>query len=220
MRVRPAAVLLCLALAAPVRAADLRPPERGPIFSVRAGYGVPSGDTVRGGPAVSDVARAKVPLGFALGYRLSRRFWAQLAFDLAPATPAAALCAGGTSCSASDFRVGAELVLRLLPGARIDPWIAAGAGVEVLSAAGRDTSGPTPVHASWSWAGPELPHLEAGADWVLSDWIAVGPWASLSFAWYTSDSVTRDGSDEVSGATRGRTVHRWAAAGLQATLRL
>jgi opacity protein-like surface antigen len=216
MRVLAAAALLVLA--APAAAVDAPQPERGPIFSLRAGYGVPAGDIVRGGPAVSEVAERKFPLGFELGYRLTRRLWAQLAFELAPATPAPALCAGGTSCSASDVRVGAEVVIRILPGARVDPWFAVGAGVEVLNAAGR--SGAGPVRTQWSWAGPELPYVEAGADFAVSSWIGVGPWASLSFARYTSDSVKSDGSDEVSGPTRGRTVHRWVSAGLQATLRL
>jgi opacity protein-like surface antigen len=218
MRVLAAAALL--ALAAPASAADGPQAERGPIFSLRAGYGVPAGDVVRGGPAVSEVAERKFPLGFELGYRLTRRFWAQLDFELAPATPAKALCAGGTSCSASDVRVGAEVVVRLLPGAAVDPWIAAGAGVEVLNAEGRGGPAGAPVRTKWSWAGPELPYLEAGADFAVSSWIGVGPWASISFARFTSDSVKLEGADEVSGATRGRTVHRWVSAGLQATLRL
>jgi hypothetical protein len=217
MRVLAAALL---AVALPALAAESAQPERGPIFSLRAGYGVPAGDTIRGGPGISEIAEQKFPLGFELGYRLSRRFWAQLSFELASATPAAALCAGGTSCSASDVRVGAEVVLRILPGARLDPWVAVGAGVEVLNAAGRDPSGGTPVRTQWSWAGPELPYLEAGADWAVSHWIGVGPWASLSFARFTSDSVKNEGSETVSGATHGRTLHRWVSAGLQATLRL
>jgi hypothetical protein len=187
---------------------------------VRAGYGVPSGDVLRGGPAVSDVVERKFPLGFGVGYRLTRRLWAQLSFELAPATPAPALCAGGTSCSASDVRVGAALMVRLLPGARVDPWLAVGAGVEVLNAAGRDTSSGTPSRTQWSWAGVELPSLEAGADVALSSYLGVGPWASLSFARFTSDSAKAEGSETVSGAVRGRSLHRWVAGGLQATLKL
>lgn len=216
MRLVAAAALL--ALATPASGADAPRAERGPVFSLRAGLGIPSGDVVRAGPAVGDLAERKFPLGFDLGYRLGRRLWVQLGFELAPATPPAALCEGGTSCSASDVRVGAGLVFRVLPGARVDPWLALGAGVEVLSAEGR--SGAAPGRTRWSWAGPELPYVEVGADVALSSWIAVGPWASISFARYTSDSVKPDGGEEVSGATHGRTVHRWVAGGLKATLRL
>ena len=81
-------------------------------------------------------------------------------------------------------------------------------------------SAATPVRTQWSWAGVELPCVEGGVDFALSDWIAVGPWASLTFARFTSDSAKPEGSDEVSGAVRGRTVHRWTSAGLQATLKL
>lgn len=218
MRVLVAAVVLTLA--APAAAAEPRPAERGPILSLRAGYGVPAGDTVRGGPPVSDVVERKFPLGLELGYRLTRRLWAQLAMELAPATPAAALCAGGTSCSASDVHLGLQLVVRLLPGARLDPWVSAGAGVEVLYATVRDAARTGPGRTRWSWAGVELPYVEVGADLALSRWLAVGPWASLSFVRFTSDSVRAEGADEVSGAVHGRTVHRWLSAGLQATLRL
>ena len=219
MRVLLAAALLALAPIA--AAAELAPPpERGPIFSVRAGHGVPAGDAVRGGPAVSEIAERKFPLGFELGYRLTRRFWAQLAFELAPATPASPRCAAGTSCSASDVRFGAELMVRLLPGGRVDPWLAAGAGVEVLNAAGRDPAAATPARTEWSWAGLELPFLEAGADVAISDRIGVGPWGSISFVRFTSDSAKVEGAAEVSGAVRGRAVHRWLSGGLQATLKL
>jgi hypothetical protein len=221
MRVVVTAALLALAAPLPAAAAPpAAPPERGPVLSVRAGYGVPAGDTMRAGPAVSEVVERKFPLAFLVGYRLSPHFWTQLAFELAPATPAPALCAGGTSCSASDVHLGAQLVLRLLPGARIDPWLGGGVGVEVLSASGRPPGSPTAARTSWSWAGVELPYVEAGADVALSSWIGVGPWASLSFARYTSDSVKVEGSETVSGATHSRTVHRWIAGGLQATLRL
>lgn len=219
MRVVTAAALL--AVAASAEAATPGPStERGPVLSVRAGYGVPAGDTMRAGPAVSEVAERKFPLAFLVGYRLSPRFWALLAFEAAPATPAAPLCAGGTSCSAADVHLGAQLVLRLLPGRRVDPWLGAGVGVEVLSASGHDPASPSPGRTRWSWAGIELPYVEAGADVALTDWIGLGPWASLTFARYTSDSVRVEGSDTVSGAIRGRTVHRWVAGGLQATLRL
>lgn len=218
LRVLAVAVLLALAAAAP--AAEPPAAERGPLLTVRAGYGIPSGDVVRGGPAVSDLVERKLPLGFAVGYRLTRRLWAELSFELAPATPAPSLCAGGTSCSASDVRVGAAVVVRLLPGARLDPWLAAGAGVEVLNVAGRDPSSATPSRTQWSWAGVELPSLAAGVDLALSSYLGVGPWASLSFARYTSDSAKAEGSETVSGAVRGRSVHRWLAGGLQATLKL
>lgn len=215
--------LLVVALLAPLAAAgaDAPPPpslERGPVFALRGGVAVPSGDVARGGPAVEDLVERKIPLGFELGYRVSRRFWAELQFELAPGTPAASLCAAGTSCEASDVRVGAHAVLRLLPGAWLDPWLGVGVGVEVLNAKGLDGGGG--ARTERSWAGVELPCVEAGADVAISDRIGVGPWASLSFVRFSSESVRVGSGTTVSGAVHGRSVHRWASAGLQATLRL
>lgn len=210
-------LLLAAALLAPALALAQAPAESGPLFALRGGAGLPDGRVARGGPVISDLVERKFPLGFEVGYRLSGRFWAQLGFELAPATPAPALCAA-TACSASAVRVGAQLVMRLLPGAWLDPWVGAGVGVEVLNAEGRDAA--SGARTEWSWAGVELPFLEAGADVALSDRIALGPWASISFARYTSDSVRVGEAAAVSGAVRGRALHRWVSGGLQATLKL
>src|SRR5512143_3120902 len=91
MRVRPFVVLALLAPALARAEAVAPPQDSGPIFSLRAGIGVPSGDVGSAGPAVADLVERKYPLGFELGYRLSRRFWAQLHVELAPATAASAL---------------------------------------------------------------------------------------------------------------------------------
>ncbi len=218
MSLRP---LLAAALLAPVLArAQVADPnaESGPLFALRAGVGVPAGDVSSGGPQVSDFVEGAVPVGFELGYRLSRRFWVELGFELAPAKPASPLCAAGTACSASDVRIVVQLVLRLLPGSRVDPWLGVGAGAEALNAEGLDAG--TGARAEWTWMGFVLPALEAGADVALSDRIALGPWASLSFAQFTTDSVKPSGGGTVSGPVHGRVTHRWLSAGLQATLRL
>ena len=214
-------VLLVLAvlLAAPAaRAAAPALPETGPLLALRAGFGVPQGSIARAGPDVSDVVARKVPLGFELGYRLGRRVWGELQFEIAPATAASALCAAGTSCSASDVRFGLALQLRLLPDRRIDPWIGVGAGVEVMNAEGLDAA--TATRTEWSWAGLELPFVEAGVDVAVSREVAVGPWASVGFGRFTSESMRANGGDTVSGAVHGRATHRWLTAGLRATLKL
>jgi opacity protein-like surface antigen len=217
------AALAALALLAPAlaRAEEATPLlESGPIFALRVGYGVPSGETEAAGAGhpLSALVEAKVPLGFELGYRLSRRFWVELHFDFAPAKPAAALCADGASCSATDARVGAQLQLRLVPGGWIDPWIGAGVGAEVLKVAGREpTSG---AHVEWTWAGVEVPFVEAGADVAVSERIGVGPWASLTLARYTSESVKVESGAAVGAGIHARASHGWLAGGLQATLRL
>jgi len=217
---RARALVVIAVLAAPLaRAEQLAPtPDSGPVFGVRAGFGLPYGATAQREPEVKDLVERKVPFEIELGYRVTRRVWAQVHFELAPASPARALCAAGTSCSASDVRFGVMMLLRLLPGARLDPWIGAGVGVEVLNAEGLDAA--SRVRTEWSWAGVELPFVEAGADLRIADRIGFGPWISYSFARFTSESAQAAGAATTSGGVHGRTVHHWLSGGLQATLKL
>lgn len=213
--------LLLLALLAPAFArgeAAAPPAQSGPMFALRGGVGVPSGPIASTGPDVADLVSRKVPFGVDIGYRFGPRIWAELHFEFAPATPAASLCAAGASCSASDVRFGALLALRLLPGRRVDPWLGAGVGAEVLEVEGRDAV--SAAHVEWSWAGVELPFVEAGLDVALSDRVGLGPFASLSFVRFTSASARADDGAKVSGAVTGRAVHRWVSAGLRVTVRL
>ncbi|HEX9400323.1 MAG TPA: hypothetical protein VF912_09460 [Anaeromyxobacter sp.] len=220
MRARRLVLLVLATLpGAPVaRAAAPEVPTTGPLLAVRAGVGVPQGGISRGAPDVRDVVARKVPLGFELGYRLSRRVWGELQFEIAPAWAASSLCAAGTSCSASQVRFGLALQLRLLPDRRVDPWVGLGAGVEVLNAEGLDAA--TAARTEWSWAGLELPFIEAGLDVAVSRQVGVGPWASVGFGRFTSESVRPEGGTTVSGAVHGRTTHRWFTVGLRATLKL
>lgn len=217
MRARPL-VLLALLASAPAPAQEPIPvAPSGPVFALRGGVGVPSGRVALAGPDVADVVSRKVPVGVELGYRFGRRIWALLHFELAHATPASGICATATSCSASDLRFGAQLALRLFPGKRLDPWIGAGIGAEVLELEGKDRASGAELEQSW--AGVELPFVEAGVDLALGDRIAIGPFASLSFVRFTSET-TRGAGGKVSGTVQGRAQHRWLGAGLRATLKL
>lgn len=217
---RARSLLLLALLAAPQARAEQgsRPPESGPLFALRAGVGFPSGAVSRDGPDLADVVERKLPLALGVGYRFGRRARAQIHVELAPGTPAPELCAALTACTASDVRFGLQVSFRLLPGASMNPWVGVGLGVEVLNAEGRDPA--TAARTEWSWAGLELPFVEAGADLALSDRIGIGPWMSLGFGQFTSDSVRGGNGQTVSGAVHGRAAHRWLSGGLQATLKL
>jgi hypothetical protein len=217
MRALPPVLLALVALAAsPARARD-PVASAGPIFALRAGLGVPGGDVARGGPAVRDLVERKFPLGLEIGYRFGRRVWGELAFELAPASAASALCAGAASCSASDARIALAVLLRLAPRSVLDPWIGVGVGVEVMNAEGLDAA--TSSEVEWSWAGLELPLVEAGVDVAITDRVAVGPWASLTLARFTSESIEAGGGTR-SGKIQDRASHRWLSGGLKATLKL
>jgi len=218
MRGGPAVLALVAVLAAGTARAGDPAPASGPFFGVHAGYGVPRGDVARGGPAVDAVVQHKVPLGIDLGYRFNRWVWGDLFFDLAPGSAASALCAGGASCSASDFRLGAAVLFRLAPRSWLDPWLGVGLGIEVLNAKGYDAATAAP--REWSWFGYELPFVEAGVDVAMSDRISVGPWASLTIARFTKESIKPSGGTTLTGTIQDRATHRWLSAGLKATLRL
>lgn len=227
MRARGLILLLAVVLASPALAEEDEddrvveaPPvgDVGPFAALRAGLGGPWGDIADGGPRVSDYADAKLPLGFELGYRLGRRLWTELYFELAPARAARALCAGGAACSASDVRLGLAAIVRLAPGARLDPWVALGAGIEVMNAKGRDAA--TGEITAVSWAGVEAPVLEAGLDVALSDYAGVGPWLSASLSHFTTGSARDAEGDTSAGRIEARGRHGWISGGVKLTLRL
>ena len=72
----------------------------------------------------------------------TRRFWARARSSSSRPRSAAsrALRRRAPSCSASDVRLGVALLSGSLPGARLDPWLGVGVGVEVLNARGYDAA--------------------------------------------------------------------------------
>ncbi len=220
MRAPAALALILAALVANTARAQPAPDpvDSGIVLGARVGRGAPFGEVERGGVAVGDLVEHKVPVGVELGYRFNRRLASALYLELAPASVQPAYCSPGTPCSASDFRGGITLQLRLAPGSPIDPWIGAGFGVEVLEVRAWE---PVPVDADveWSWAGFELP-LEAGIDLRLHDRFALGPYLSVTAARFTSVSRRPAGGAETRGAIDGRIDHGWIQAGLRVLLRL
>jgi hypothetical protein len=211
-------LLLAVASIAPPSPARAEPPApAGPIFALRAGVGIATGDVERGGPEVRDLVDRKLPLGLEIGYRFGPRVWGELFFELAPASAASSLCAAGADCTASDARIGLAVLLRLAPRSFLDPWVGVGLGVEVMNAKGWDAA--TSSEREWSWAGVELPLVEAGVDVAVTDRLGVGPWASMTVARFTSESVEA-GSGTTSGKIQDRATHGWLSGGVKATLKL
>jgi hypothetical protein len=212
----PLLLAIALGAAAPAAAEDSLSPS-GPLFALRGAAGWPWGDIARDGPAVRTFANWRATAGLEVGYRITPRYWTEVYFDLGTATAAQGLCDGGIDCTASDVRFGLAFLVRLLPGARIDPWVGLAAGMEVLRAKGDDSRGHS---VSWSWIGVEAPTLEAGIDVQLAEALSVGPWVSASVGRFTSGSERVDGGDSRSERiTRGAT-HGWVSGGAKLTLKL
>lgn len=205
-----------LALAAPAAAAP-QPPgdEDGMLFGVRGGWAVPGGDVERGQP-LKELAKAELPLWLELGYRFSGHVRAAFYFELAPVSLTAP-CPVGAACSSFDGRFGLGIQLHPWPRAWLDPWIGAGVGVEQLQAT---TPRPGEALASeLSWFGLEVP-VELGFDLEISDVFTLGPYATVSFAQFTSASVKPPGGATTTTTIRDRATHGWAQVGLKATFKL
>lgn len=214
----PAALLL--ALAATGAAAQPAGEDQGFVLAARAGYGVPFGEVAHDGEALADLVPAKIPLWLQLGYRFARRVQGAAYVELAPARVDDAACGAGGSCEAFDLRFGLLVELRLAPGRTLDPWIGVGVGVEILQAEvqGPDPGAPPGEYES-KWAGIEIP-LELGLDVRISDRVALGPYATVSLAKFTSVEAHAVGGSGPTGSIEGRELHGWVQGGLRATFRL
>jgi hypothetical protein len=215
MRAWPA---LLLVLAAAPAAAQREGDDTGLVLGLRAGYGVPFGDLSRDGPAVRDVVPAKIPLRLDLGYRFALRVQGELFLELAPARVADEACGPGGSCDAYDLRFGLVVQLHLAPRAALDPWLAAGVGVEVLRVEGPDPSAS--ARSERTWSGVELPLVEAGVDVRISRRLTLGPFVSATLAQFTSVEEGPVDGAATTGAIDARARHGWLQAGLKGTLRL
>ncbi|HET8538916.1 MAG TPA: hypothetical protein VFL83_03490, partial [Anaeromyxobacter sp.] len=209
MRARAVLFLALLAAAAPAAAAPApAPDDEGLLFGVRGGWAVAFGDLERGSP-LADLAEGKLPLWLELGYRFGGHLRAALYFELAPVSLAEP-CPPATACSSFDGRFGLAFHFHPWPRTWLDPWIGAGVGIEHL----RVTAPPRgeALAREQSWLGLEVP-VEAGFDLALSDVFTLGPYATVSFAQFTSETVRPPGGPSTSGAVADRVTHGWGQVG-------
>ena len=72
---------------------------------------------------------------------------------------------------------------------------------------------------SVSYAGFELLHLQAGADFGISSPVGIGPFASFSLAQYSTCTEEVNGTEGDCEITRG-VLHEWLVFGVRGTLGL
>ena len=173
-------LVLAAALLLPTAAAA------GPSLGLRVGWATGLGDARKGTP-IEEVAKAQVPIQLDATWRFTDRFAAGLYFSYGFGVLGSAVADEcdrlGADCSVATLRLGVQGTY-LLPqlADRLLPWIGAGIGYEWarehVSAPGFST---TQVVSGW-----ELLNLQGGADWVLGEKWAFGPYAILSFGRYSS----------------------------------
>jgi hypothetical protein len=228
--------LLALALAAPALAAAQPrrygpppPADRGFVLSARLGYGMPGGeisDETAGGfaldPPLDDFVDSKIPIWFEVGYRFDPRFVGGVFLEVAPASIESDFCFG-TDCNGSNVRFGLDLQFHFGPHAAVDPWIGFGFAVEFLNAeTGLDIDGDgfADVVGDITYAGWEFPLLEAGLDIPLTPRFSLGPYATISFAQYTSITTDLGGGAERRDPIDDQAFHSWFQLGVKGTLKL
>ena len=170
----------------------------GLTFGLRLGVGFPMGPAVPptsaalGGAStglVSDVVQFIVPVTADLGYRLSPHWYVggYLSVGYGPGANCMAGGTGSASCYDVDIRFGASAEYNFLPGRRVQPWLGAGFGWEILN--DFESDGTPDDAGSGSADGIEFAHIAAGFDVRLSDRSRIGPYFETTFAEYDNGLV-------------------------------
>jgi len=210
-----------------------------PEVSLRSGYGVPLGGTDT--EDLSDLVGGQVPLWLDAGVRVADRFfiglYAQHSISFLGEGQASACrshdryvaqASGATSCRLEGHRFGVEFLYHVRKSERFDAWLGVGTGYEWL-ALKEETTG---VVSTGSMFGPrnqtltvvthgfEFANIQVGMDALLVGGLAVGPFATLTFAKYSSADGSCDGDcggTTVVSHTADGDFHQWVYGGLRVT---
>jgi hypothetical protein len=176
-------------------------------FGARLAFGIPlgglSGDN--GNSLDHLVSNMIAPLWLDAGVRLASNWYvgSYLVYAVTPLADQAfnGHCKdNGASCSSHDIRLGIDASYHVLPDGRFDPWFGVGFGYEWLSWSGSE--GGTTLDLGVS--GWEFVNLQGGLDFrLLNGALGVGPFMSLAFTQYSSDSGF------ASSAFPNQTFHEW-----------
>ena len=213
----PEATLLVLGLVATPAAAEELPTRF--EAAVRAGVGIPIGNAVGettrspSGTSLADLVAWSVPLEVELGARVGPAFvggYVAYAFG-----KAGSALEGGTSRSASNVRLGFEMLWHLGPDRPVDPWVGLGVGYEWLNLS---VGGPGGT-ITGSARGFEWVNLQLGLDFRLGRNLRLGPFVRTRVGQYDAGSlglINPQGA-EASGAgdIQSKTVHTWIDVGLR-----
>jgi outer membrane protein len=160
--------------------------ESGLSLGVSAGYAIPMG-SAESGTSFSSQIGGGIPLQVELGWRFSPLVYVggyfQYAFASAGSAWDATCNAAGNSCSASDMRFGVDVRFTLARSGPLLPWVGVGAGYEIAKVS--VTLGGQTVDALTT-KGFEFGHLSLGLDYRATHWFRVGPFATLTFAQFSS----------------------------------
>lgn len=200
-------------------------------LGLRTGYGLPFGKAT--GAATADLNEAiagQVPLWLDLGARLNHRFYVggYLAYGIGIlGSTLADQCDLGesqgfdVSCSAHDWRFGAQFQYHIGDLAQPHGWLGAGVGYEIVGYSVSVTQGSQEVTVSASAGGWEFVNLQAGLDIPLTEKLALGPFATFTVAQYEDTSSECSGSctgiTDQDASIEDKSIHNWLLFGLRFT---
>jgi hypothetical protein len=199
--------------------------SRGPVLALELGarlaYGAPFGGSsgVPGADLDHIVSNTLAPLWLDAGLRIASNWYlgGSVAYGVTSVSDQlnnAGCSQPGVRCSSSDIRLGANVHYHAVPDGRFDPWIGAGVGYEWLSLNVSNSAGRQESSGLSGW---ELANLQAGLDFRPGPGgFGVGPFASLTFAEYSSASVPSDQNGGTTGQSiSNQGVHEWLLVGLR-----
>jgi hypothetical protein len=182
-------------------------------LGLRLGYAIPFGD-IDGTSGLAAQFSGGIPFVLEGGYRFNRAFTLGALFQYAVLSVKdnGTGCGNGVSCSGSVVRFGIEGIYHIpIASPQTTPWIGAATGYEWMNV---DASAGG-VTASQGANGFEFLTLQGGADFRIAPQFGLGPFASLSFARYSS--VTGGG---VSADITDPAVHEWLQIGVRGNFNL
>lgn len=201
----------------------------------RIGYARPTGGISRQDD-LSLASAVAVPVFVDVGYRWSPSLYAggfvQFAHAFVNEDDWKICAVVYHSCSITMIRLGIDLRHRFWPDRQLSPWLGAGMGYEFMSLNSHArVLGESPdeslreVVVRTTWQGPEVLHLDAGAD-VRVGPVFLGPFLSASLARYSSertswseaapsDSRTQASSGSATKNIADRVFHSWIMLGIR-----
>jgi len=203
------------------------PPPDGFSAALRAGYAVPMGQFATmntGASPLSAEFSGQIPFWFDLGYRFAERFFVgaylQIGYPFLVKSGnglAAREChvSGITSCSGNaSVHGGIEFLVKPWPDWVLAPWVGVGAGYESTGYTLSDNSGSGTI----SYRGWEPLNLQLGADYRLTQALAIGPYSSLSIGRYNNVDISSGNQSFANITIASQQTHEWLQFGVRITV--
>jgi len=179
-------------------------PRNAAEIGIGLGYSQPTGNLTNGGSDISDIARAGGEVNAEVGYRIDARWLVGLYGGYgqyhAP---------GGTSHDiVNSANAGVQAQYHIMPFNVADPWVSLGVGYRGFF----NTPQGTPTSA---WHGLQLARVRVGADYRVSETVAMGPVVGMDLTMFTSEHIPGNPNTVEAVGGNNLTVTPFFFAGLQ-----